>query len=68
MQNAPATTAVHHREVDVAADWAAEAEALAQRVNSRLRQPTVSEAAVERDEYEPHASDKSSPSGRLTKR
>jgi hypothetical protein len=69
MQNAPVTTAVHRNEVDVSIDWAAEAEALAQRVTSKIRQQTPSKAQpVVPDEYEPQAVDERRPSGRLTKR
>lgn len=69
MQNAPVTTAIHRNEVDVSMDWAAEAEALALRVTSKLRQPTPSQAqVVVPDEYEPQAVDVRKPSGRLTKR
>ncbi len=73
MQNSSITTAVHRNEVEVSADWADEAEALAQRVTSKLRQPTPSKPQpVVADEYEPQslvekAQDRK-PSGRLTKR
>jgi hypothetical protein len=68
MQNAPATTTVHHHEIDRAVEWAAEAEALAQRVNSRLRRTMATATPVERDEYEPHACERRTPSGRLPRR
>jgi hypothetical protein len=69
MQNSPVTTAVHRNEVDVAADWAAEAEALAQRVTSKIRQQTPSSAQpVVPDEYEPQALGDKRPSGRHPKR
>ena len=65
MQNAPVTTAVHRNEVEVSSDWAAEAEALAQRVTSKIRQPTPSKAQqVVPDEYEPQAVEDRKPSGR----
>jgi hypothetical protein len=73
MQNSSVTTAVHRHEVDVSADWADEAEALAQRVTSKLRQSTPSRPQpVVRDEYEPQTlvekSPERKPSGRLPKR
>ena len=51
MQNATITTTVHRNEVDVSADWAAEAVALAQRVNHIIRPPQP----VLADEYEPQS-------------
>jgi hypothetical protein len=69
MQNAPVTTAVHRNEVEVSSDWAAEAEALAQRVTSKIRQQTPSQAQpTVPDEYEPQAVEDKRPSGRLPKR
>lgn len=69
MQNAPVTTAVHRNEVDVSVDWAAEAEALAQRVTTKIRQQTpVKPQHVVPDEYEPQAVADKKPSGRLSKR
>ncbi|MBA3701052.1 MAG: hypothetical protein H0W78_19555 [Planctomycetes bacterium] len=66
MQNATVTTTVHRNEVDVSVDWAAEAEALAQRVNRKIRQvtPTVAQPVVD-DEYEPQVLTEVKPSGRL---
>lgn len=57
MQNSTITTAVHRTEVEVSADWAAEAEALAQRVNRKLRQPTVVPPPADEPEYEPQGLD-----------
>jgi hypothetical protein len=67
MQNSPVTTAVHHNEVEVSLDWAAEAEALAQRVTSKIRPKTPLPQAVVPDEYEPQDIEQRKPSSRLTK-
>lgn len=58
MQNPTITTTVHRSEVEVsvAADWADEALALAQRVNHKLRHPTpLPVQPVAADEYEPQS-------------
>ncbi|HEX3134672.1 MAG TPA: hypothetical protein VHX44_13970 [Planctomycetota bacterium] len=69
MQNNTITTTAHRNEVEVSTDWADEAEALAQRVTSKLRQPTpATPQQVVPDEYEPQALGERKPSGRLTKR
>jgi hypothetical protein len=69
MQNSTVTTSVHRNEVEVSADWADEAEALAQRVTSKLRQPTPAKPQpVVPDEYEPQALGERKPSGRLPNR
>ena len=69
MQTSQITTAIHRTEVDVAADLAAEAEALAQRVTSKIRQQTpVIPQPVVADEYEPQAVGDRRPSGRLIAR
>jgi len=69
MPNNTIPTSVH-RSADVAsADWADEAEALAQRVTNKLRQPTPAKPQpVLPDEYEPQALEDRKPSGRLVKR
>lgn len=69
MQNSTITTTVHRKEVEVSADWADEALALAQRVNCKIRQPTpiVPQPVVE-DEYEPQALDEATPAKRPTRR
>ena len=69
MQNATITTTVQRNEVDISADWAAEAVALAQRVNHKIRPPPSVSLPVVADEYEPQDLDQRSeyltrPSGR----
>lgn len=69
MQNNTITTAVHRSEVEVSADWADEAEALAQRVTSKLRQLTPAKPLpVVEDEYEPQALGPVKPADRPGKR
>jgi hypothetical protein len=60
MQNSTITTTVHRAEVEVSADWADEALALAQRVNHKLRQPTAAAAPADGPEYEPQGLDEPS--------
>ena len=58
MQNSTITTTVQRAEVEVSADWADEALALAQRVNHKLRQPAATPAGVaDEPEYEPQGLD-----------
>lgn len=69
MQNSTLTTTHQRNEVDVTADWADEALALAQRVNHKLRQPTpAAPQPVVADEYEPQSLGDGKPSGRLIPR
>lgn len=69
MQNSTITTTVHRNEVEVSADWADEAVALAQRVNGKIRQPTpiIPQPVVE-NEYEPQALHDATPAKRPTRR
>ena len=69
MQNSTITTTVHRTEVEVSADWADEALALAQRVNHKIRQltPVVPLPVVE-DEYEPQSVVQANPGRRPARR
>lgn len=68
MQSPTITTTVHRNEVEVSADWADEALALAQRVNRKIRQPTpIVPQPVTEQEYEPQAVDDTMRTKRPTK-
>lgn len=69
MQNSPITATAPHPEGEASADWADEALALAQRVTSKIRQPTpIAPQPVVDDEYEPQAVVEKKPAKRPTTR